>query len=972
MRMTTTEYRTVIYGGAGDDSISCAIDSWNGRFSTMIGGSGNDTFTGSNGYADVFLYQNGDGNDVITNYDTNDWIRITDGTSFSTQVSSSDVIINVGSGSIRLQNAYGKTLNVASANFIFNDNSSSVVPGTSGRDFIYNNGYRSTIYANAGNDVIDNRAQRSMLFGGAGNDSINTGINAYYGQGATIIGGTGNDTLTGADGYADVFLYRNGDGNDVITNYDSNDTIKITDESRYSTQVSSSDVIVRVGSGSIRLQNAYGKTINVVSENIPMPVDEDDDTVEVDDGYITNYTDNVVVYGTGDADSVYNNGVRVLISVGAGDDTINNYGSNSTILAGAGKDRIINTADYVTITGGTGNDYISNSGSYNVYNYAAGDGNDTVYGFGSTDTLRITDSANYKTLTSGSDFIVSIGSGSVRIKDVSSANVSGGHLVSGASVSSGVTINNSESYTLISGTAYADSIYNSESADHSTINGKGGNDTISCADLDYGSVNGGAGNDSIRGYFYHSTITGGKGNDMIINYALSPNVYQFASDGGNDLIQGFNSSDTLQITAGKLNNYYADGDDLIVQAKGTNYAGTIRLQDVANYYPIKVKVGSGTVRTINTVSEIRNTTRNKTITGTGVRDSINNRAKNVTINAGAGNDTITTYGNNVSVFGGNGNDSLVSTGGAKVTLHGGAGDDILTGSANAEVFQFRSDGGDDIITNFSSNDTLHIAAGALSTHYVDGSDLIVVAKGTSYTGTVRFWNAAYDRIKVKVGSGAVQTINYHIVNSTDETIVSGPNGRGTIENYGNYATINAGTGNDYIYNNSYYAKIDGGAGNDLITNANDAYGTTLHGGNGNDTITGSEYCADMFLFRSDGGKDIITNFSENDTLKITAGNIQNYYVSGSDYVVNVKGNKYSGSVTLQGAADIGTLRKSGNSLTLRTSSYELPSDDYWFESDAAIDDPIVSIDLNFDQLRETFKQSALDRLTSSARYRLKK
>ena len=416
---------------------------------------------------------------------------------------------------------------------------------------------------------------------------------------------------------------------------------------------------------------------------------------------------------------------------------------------------------------------------------------------------------------------------------------------------------------------------------------------------------------------------------------------------------------------------------MIVQAKGTNYAGTIRLQDVANYYPITVKIGSGTVRTINTIHELRNTTRNKTITGTGVRDSINNRAKNVTINAGAGNDTITTYGNNVSVFGGNGNDSIVSTGGAKVTLHGGAGDDILTGSDGAEVFQIRSDGGDDVITNFGSNDTLHIAAGALSTHYADGCDLIVVAKGTSYTGTVRLRNAAYDRIKVKVGSGAVQAINYHIVNSTDDTIVSGPNGRGTIENYGNYAAINAGTGNDYIYNNSYYAKLDGGAGNDLITNANDAYGTTLHGGKGNDTITGSEYYADMFLFRSDGGKDVITNFSENDTLKITAGSIQNYYASGSDYIVNVKGTSYTGTVTLQGAADIGTLRKSGKSLTLRTSSYELPTDEYWFEQTEQSHDEIgeiistdAAVDLNFDQLSDTFNPK-LD-LVTSVRKQLKK
>ena len=152
----------MIYGGAGDDSISCAIDSWNGRFSTMIGGRGNDTFTGSNGYADMFLYENGDGNDIITNYDNNDWIRITDGTSFSTQTSGSDVIVNIGSGSITLKDSYGKALNIISFDhYIANNNSSSVVSGSSERDLIYNSGAYSTIYANDDNRVPNSDLRRS-------------------------------------------------------------------------------------------------------------------------------------------------------------------------------------------------------------------------------------------------------------------------------------------------------------------------------------------------------------------------------------------------------------------------------------------------------------------------------------------------------------------------------------------------------------------------------------------------------------------------------------------------------------------------------------------------------------------------------------------------------------------------------------------------------------------------------------------
>jgi hypothetical protein len=65
-----------------------------------------------------------------------------------------------------------------------------------------------------GNDSID---------GGAGNDSINGN-----GGNDTLIGGTGNDTLTGGEGF-DRFIYRAGDGNDTITDFNTGTGQNITD-----------------------------------------------------------------------------------------------------------------------------------------------------------------------------------------------------------------------------------------------------------------------------------------------------------------------------------------------------------------------------------------------------------------------------------------------------------------------------------------------------------------------------------------------------------------------------------------------------------------------------------------------------------------------------------------------------------------------------------------------------------------------
>ena len=90
-------------------------------------------------------------------------------------------------------------------------------------------------------------AGADKLFGDAGNDTLN--------------GGKGNDTLTGGAG-ADVFVYATGDGNDVITDYTTQDKLRITGS--YSTLTSGNDVVVKVGSGRMTLKNAKGVKLNII------------------------------------------------------------------------------------------------------------------------------------------------------------------------------------------------------------------------------------------------------------------------------------------------------------------------------------------------------------------------------------------------------------------------------------------------------------------------------------------------------------------------------------------------------------------------------------------------------------------------------------------------------------------------------------------------------------------------------------
>ena len=120
----------------------------------------------------------------------------------------------------------------------------------------------------------------------------------------------------------------------------------------------------------------------------------------------------------------------------------------------------------------------------------------------------------------------------------------------------------------------------------------------------------------------------------------------------------------------------------------------------------------------------------------------------------------------------------------------------------------------------------------------------------------------------------------------------------------------------------------------------------------------------------------MTNFVANyDTIAITDGTISAHYRSGSDYVLEVGD---SASMILKGAGNdsIKIRNADGSNETLRaTGSFEMPLDaaDYWFEQDEpSVESPLekiiqsdVSIDLQFDQLTETFRPQI--ELASSAR-----
>ena len=257
--------------------------------------------------------------------------------------------------------------------------------------------------------------------------------------------------------------------------------------------------------------------------------------------------------------------------------------------------------------------------------------------------------------------------------------------------------------------------------------------------------------------------------------------------------------------------------------------------------------------------------------------------------------SIVNTSDNKKVTGTSGADYIVNTG-ENVTIQSGAGNDTIVGSDYyGEWYLFASNTGNNVITNFGVNDTLRCTAGSLKSITTVGEDAVVSMKGATASGTVTLLGAGgYDfkQIGNYLTVNAVNTID----NSDDDTLIIGTSGR------------------DYIVNSGE--------------------NVTVRGSGGNDTMEGSDF-AELYLFSSADGDDVITNFGKNDTLRITTGNITSYYASGSDYVVEASGTNYSGSVTLQ---NVSAISVSGRNVVATNVSAQLPSEDYWFEEDAAEDE----------------------------------
>ena len=130
--------------------------------------------------------------------------------------------------------------------------------GGSGNDKLFGGAGSDSLVGDDGKDTLSGGSGNDKLYGGKGNDSLSGGDGKD-----TIVGGKGSDTLRGGAG-ADIFFYASGDGNDVIADFTESDKIHLTSGLIKKVTKSGNDVTFKIGSGSIKVQNAKGKEITIV------------------------------------------------------------------------------------------------------------------------------------------------------------------------------------------------------------------------------------------------------------------------------------------------------------------------------------------------------------------------------------------------------------------------------------------------------------------------------------------------------------------------------------------------------------------------------------------------------------------------------------------------------------------------------------------------------------------------------------
>lgn len=700
---------TSLTSGAGNDSIEII----EGTF--VNSGAGNDSINLNGNDATI---ETGDGNDYVSvegGIDNLIDLGADDDTLVSEEISANFIDAGDGNDSI--------SIDLSNKNIVYSGDGDDYVK------FYYNNCSENKVYLEDGNDVMDASGKYNTISAGDGDDSLYISGDAnlvnlgegndtvyVFGTENSIYGGEGDDSIvqySNSHG-GNYFTYDEYSGKDTIRGFKSNDILLI--EGEYSTQKSGSNVIVKIGEASVTLQGvaSFFSIENNVEE--------------------------------------YESDEEPLLVTGTDDD-----------------DSIENILDEATINALGGDDTIDNSGDYVLFTYTEGDGDDIIYGFNETSTLRIGDGTDtFSTELDGDDVIVTVGDSTITLvgaAELDEINIEGidptrifidddsnAKVTLDAEVISADATERTKAITIVG------------NDQDNAIQGGSGNDQITGGKGD-DILNGGAGSDKLWGGNDDDTLLGDTGNDTLYGGAGKD---LFVYSAGKDFIADYAAGDTISLGAA-ISKATLSGSDVVFTI-GTGSLTikngkdkTLSLIDSTGKELSTVISGDGLVLTNTANSRVTlgsdvekadASTRTKAIVivGNALDNTISGGKSGDQITGGNGADSINGNSGNDKIWGGNGNDTILGSAGAdnlsggagadklyggsgNDTLTGGTGNDLLWGNAGADTFVYADGDGKDIIYGFDDDDMLQIT-GKFTPLYVASNNSISFKVGSTYNAIV--------------------------------------------------------------------------------------------------------------------------------------------------------------------------------------------------------------------------------------------
>lgn len=913
-----------INGGAGNDTIS-----GNEGDDTIIGGKDADVLTGGGG-ADTFVYSNGDGNDTITDYEEEDLIKFSKGTTVTKITTQKDgnVVFKIGSGKITVQDAADKVIayedgegvkHYYPVNLNAAGTSATITADYGKNEFNVNefgdyattikkidaspvdhelkitaNNLANNIIGTEEDDVIDGGDGKDTIQGGDGNDSI------FGGKGNdSLSGGDGDDTLTGGAG-KDVFVYSNGDGDDTISDYEKSDKIRFASGSVSTITTSKNgDVIFRVGEGSLIVKGAAdipityiegGKTKTFFDQ--PVIYNEDETAATITAGYAAS-NDSFVAGST--LKQIDASGVESDLAI-TGNKLAN------TITGGAG-DNII--------AGGKGNDKLTGGDGADIFVYYNKDGKDTITDYEEEDTIQIASGSISKITTSAKNGTVTftVGDGRIALQNASdkvidyidSDGVKHYYPVDINKSGTGATLTSEyakDTFDVASFEEYATTIKTIDAAavDHdlkivgnskaNKITGTGEDDEID-GGAGKDTIMGGAGNDQILGGAGNDSLDGGEDDDTLTGGAGSDT---FVYSGGKDIITDYEESDKIRFTEGTIKSVKASKGNVIF----TMSNGKLTVQNASatpvTYFENGVEKifidqpviynEDGTSATLTTKytadsftpSDYADYTNSlETIDASAVTHDIEitgNKLANVITGSGQ-DDEIDGGAGKDTIFGGAGNDELKGGAGNDL-LNGGKGNDELTGGAGSDIFVYEKGGGKDTITDYTAEDKIQVVNGTV--------DNVTVTISKSGDVIVKFEGG---RITAKSAADIGVTVIDQDGNTIIEPEPEGPvvyNDEGTSAKLTAKYSAHSFTPSDYADYSSTLKTIDASAVEHDMEITGNKLANRITGTEEDDVIDGA------------AGKDVLYGGDGNDELYGSDGNDKLFGQDGNDSLWGGKGN----------------------------------------------------------------------------------